>query len=183
MLETSRFTMRKLVESDATALFPTFSDETQCRYMSQPHFEDVETLAGWLSDPTWPGRTWIAVDKSDGRISGRYVAFPGRDDAVLELGYITVIDRQGRGVAKECMSALVDHLFSQERCRKLYMEIDAQNAASVALAQSLGFMREGLLREHEITHIGVCDLLIFGLLQRDWNARREAGGLIVGESL
>lgn len=139
--------------------------------MSQPHFDDVAKLADWMTDTTWPGRTWIAVDKSDGTIVGRYVAFPGRDEGVLELGYITVVGRQGQGVARECMTGVMDYLFGTEEHRKLYVEIDAANDASVALAERLGFSREGLLREHEATHSGVCDLLVYGMLKRDWSAR------------
>ncbi|WP_283178560.1 GNAT family N-acetyltransferase [Gemmobacter sp. 24YEA27] len=111
--DTTRFTMRALMRSDTAALYGTLSDEAQCRYMSQPHFTSLEALADWLTDSEWPGRTWVATDKTDGTLAGRFVAFPGRDAGVLELGYITIAERQGHGVATECMTALVDHLFSE----------------------------------------------------------------------
>ncbi len=57
--------------------------------------------------------------------------------------------------------------------RKLYFEIDAKNAASVALAERLDFVCEGCLREHEVTHAGPCDLYIYGALKRDWLALRS----------
>ncbi|MBP2233380.1 RimJ/RimL family protein N-acetyltransferase [Azospirillum agricola] len=169
-IATERFTLRKLVREDTSALFPTFSNETQCRYMSQPHFATMEALADWLTDSTWAGRSWVAMDKSDGSVAGRYVAYPGRDAGVLELGYITVAQRQGQGVATECMAALVDHLFQNEGYRRLFAEIDAENAASTALIERLGFVREGCLREHETTHKGVCDTVVYGLLYREWRS-------------
>lgn len=170
-LTTSRFTMRGLIESDAKALFPTFSSAEQCRFMSQPHFEDIATFSDWLNDKEWPGRTWIAIDQVSEEVAGRYVAFPSRDNGVLELGYITVVDRQRQGVARECMTALIAHIFTTGRYRKLYMEIDAENRSSIALAESLGFVREACLRQHETTHNGVCDLLVYGLLIREWRER------------
>ncbi|WP_198672081.1 GNAT family N-acetyltransferase [Pseudogemmobacter bohemicus] len=166
--ETKRFNMRAILRSDAKALFGTFSDEAQCRYMSQPHFTSVEQLADWLTDSEWPGRTWVAIDKLDGSLAGRYVASPGRDDGVLELGYVTTTGRQGHGVATECMTALVDHLFMEGGVRRLYLEIDAENLASVRLADRLGFTCEGCLRQHEITHKGLCDMLVYGLLHTEW---------------
>ncbi|AWB08460.1 GNAT family N-acetyltransferase (plasmid) [Azospirillum humicireducens] len=169
-LDTDRFTLRKLVREDTAALFPTFSDEAQCRFMSQPHFTTMDSLADWLTDPTWPGRSWAAIDKSDGSLAGRYVAYPGRDQGVLELGYITAAHRQGQGVAAECVAALVGHLFRNEGYRKLFAEIDAENAASVALIEKLGFRREGCLRQHETTHKGVCDMLVYGLLHGEWRS-------------
>lgn len=33
-----------------------------------------------------------------------------------------------------------------------------------------GFKREGLLREHETTHKGLCDMALYGLLRREWRA-------------
>jgi RimJ/RimL family protein N-acetyltransferase len=46
--------------------------------------------------------------------------------------------------------------------------IDAQNVASIALIERLGFQREGWLREHETTHEGLRDLLVYGLLRDEW---------------
>ncbi|SEC19710.1 Protein N-acetyltransferase, RimJ/RimL family [Rhodobacter sp. 24-YEA-8] len=166
--DTKRFTMRALVRSDTAALYGTLSDEAQCRYMSQPHFTSPEALADWLTDSEWPGRTWVAIDKTDGTLAGRFVAFPGRDAGVLELGYITIAERQGHGVATECVTALVDHLFSEGDYRRLYAEIDAENEASVRLIERLGFTREAYLRQHEVTHKGLCDLVIYGLLRDEW---------------
>ncbi|WP_407061882.1 GNAT family N-acetyltransferase [Brucella gallinifaecis] len=104
--------MRKVRLDDAEALFSTFSDTKQCLYMSQPAFDDLEKFRDWLTDKEWPGRTWIAVDKANGTTAGRFVAYPGRDTDILELGYITVTERQRQGVARECMETLISHLFS-----------------------------------------------------------------------
>jgi RimJ/RimL family protein N-acetyltransferase len=38
------------------------------------------------------------------------------------------------------------------------------------LAERLGFSLEGRLREHETTHKGLCDMLVYGLLRREWAA-------------
>ena len=74
---------------------------------------------------------------------------------------------QGQGVARECMAALIDHLLLEEGNRRLTAEIDSGNVASIRLAEKLGFRHEGTLRQHERTHKGICDLLIYGLLKSD----------------
>ncbi|WP_442483923.1 GNAT family N-acetyltransferase [Aeoliella sp. SH292] len=170
LIDTARFALRKLRREDAGALFPTFSNEGQCRYLSRPAFQTVDELTDWLLDSSWPGRSWVALDKSDGTIVGRYVAAPATDKGVQEIGYTTVVGRQGQGVAVECMAALVRHLFLNEGCRRLHAKIDAENVASIALIERLGFTREGLLREHETTHKGLCDMAMYGLLRREWRA-------------
>jgi len=168
-IDAGPFTLRRLVQSDASALFPTFSRASQCRYMSRGAFESEAELAAWLIDPTWNGRSWVGLDKRDGAVVGRFVAVPGRDAGVAQVGYVTVVERQGEGVARACMSALIAYLFEVENHRRVFAEIDAENAASIALAERLGLVREGCLREHEVSHKGLCDMVVYGQLRREWS--------------
>ena len=166
-LQTRRFTMRSLQRSDAAALLPTLSDEAQCLYLTRPAFADEEELWGWLADPNWNGRSWIAVD-AGGTVAGRFVAFPAHEDGVEEIGYIVCADRQGEGIAKECTTALIHHLFTADTARKLTAEVDTRNTASVRLLEALGFTREAHFREHETTHAGLCDVYMYGLPKAEW---------------
>jgi len=170
-LKTKRFRLRGLQSSDCAALFPTLSDAAQCLYLSRPAFASEEDLWGWLADPTWNGRTWIAEDTS-GDVAARLVAVPGHEAGVEEIGYITCAHRQREGVASECAKALITHLFDADGARKLTAEVDTRNAASVALLESLGFIREAHLREHETTHAGLCDVYWYGLLRSEFKASR-----------
>lgn len=172
MIETERFVLRPLVRDDAIPLFATLSDEAQCRYLSRAAFDTEAELADWLVDPDWNGRSWTATDKADGSVVGRFVAVPGRGPQAFELGCITVSSVQGTGVGRACMAALIDHLFEVENACRVFMEIDAENTASIKLAQRLGFMLEGCLRAHERTHKGWCDLMVYGLLRGEWLGRR-----------
>lgn len=171
-LSTARFTMRPLRREDTAALYPTLSDPAQCLYLTRPAFTSQDELWGWLGDPAWPGRTWIAVvaeGPKAGEVAGRFIAMTGHEDGVLELGYITCADHQGQGAATECTRALIAHLFGlpldQGGARKLTAEVDTRNTASVRLLESLGFTREAHFREHETTHIGMCDVYWYGLLK------------------
>ncbi|MHA7818740.1 MAG: GNAT family N-acetyltransferase [Erythrobacter sp.] len=173
-LSTARFTLRPLKREDAAALFPTLSDEAQCLYLTRPAFASEEELWGWLAEPGWQGRTWVAED-AGGRVAGRFVAVPAHESGVEDIGYITCIDRQREGVARECMDALIPHLFAlpvgEGGARKLTAEVDARNTASIRLLEALGFIREAHLREHESTHAGLCDVLLYGLLASDRASR------------
>ncbi len=167
LLTTPRFTMRPLQHGDEAALFPTLSDEAQCRYLSHPPFKDEAQLWDWLAPPDWPGLSWIAVDGS-GQVAGRFVAVPAPAPDVFEIGYIVCKDHQGQGVASECAAALIAHLWEphdgRPAARKLTAEVDTRNAPSIHLIEKLGFTREAHFREHEVTHIGMCDVYWYGLL-------------------
>ena len=166
IIETERFKLRPLTYRDTKALYPTFAEEAQCRYLSRPAFESEDALWGWLADPGWNGRTWIAEDEQ-GKVAGRFVAVPGHEEGIEEIGYVTCADRQGQGVARECTAALVRHLVATEGKRKIIAEVDLENVPSLRLMTRLGFTREALFREHETTHKGLCDLAVYGLLASD----------------
>lgn len=162
--------MRSLRRCDAAALLATLSDAEQCLYLTREAFASEEELWGWLAEPGWPGLTWIAEDAS-GAVMGRFVVVPGHADGVVEIGYITVIEHQGKGVASECTKALLEHLFGPAHhppIRKVIAEVDVRNAPSVRLLEALGFAREGTFREHDATHIGMCDVHLYGLLASEW---------------
>lgn len=169
-LTTERFTLRKLDERDVVPLFPTFADEDAMRYWSRAPFASEAELAEWLLDPAWDGRSWAAV-AGDGPALGRFMAAP-RGEGVSEIGYLVVRDRQGEGIARECLAALLAHLFEAEGHRRLYADVDPDNAASNRLVERLGFTLEGRLRASWHTHIGVRDAFIWGLLRDEWGAAR-----------
>lgn len=160
-LRTARFTLRPMRRQDAAALLPTFGDERQCLYLSRSAFASEEELWSWLSEPEWPGRTWIAED-AQGAVVGRFVAVPG-DPGVHEIGYVTCHDRQGEGVARECIQALIAFLFEDKRTRTLTAEVDIENVPSVRLLERLGFRRDALHLAHEETHKGWCDMAFYSL--------------------
>lgn len=166
-LQTPRFTLRQLGEEDVAPLYPTFADDEAMRWWSRPPFASEAELAGWLLDPAWDGRSWAAVPNEGGPALGRFMAAP-RGDGVSEIGYLVVKDRQGEGIARECLSALITHLFAAENHRRLYADVDPDNAASNRLVESLGFTLEGRLRASWHTHIGVRDALIWALLREEW---------------
>ena len=157
-LSTPRFSLRPLRREDAAALFPTLSDEGQCRYLLQGAFESEEALWAWLADPTWDGRTWIAEDKATGEVAARFVAVPtDLEGCQEEIGYITCKQRQRDGVARECMEVLIPHLLGEEGTTRLLAGVDPENTASVVLLQRLGFTHLRTDKGTCTTHIGVRD--------------------------
>ena len=175
-LETERFILRPLQRGDETALFATLGDPDQCLYLTRPAFASEAELWGWLAEPNWNGRTWIAVDRadSDGAVAARLVAVPGHAPGVEEIGYITCANRQRQGVARECAEAVSASPRAPPAAaggaRKVTAEVDTRNTASVHLLKSLGFVREAHFCEHEISHIGMCDVYWYGLLSGDAGA-------------
>lgn len=168
-LRTTRFVLRPLTRADAAALFPSFSDAEVMRWWSRGPFASEAELTEWLvpKDGWKAGRSWAVAESAEGPAIARLAAID-RGDAIVELGYLVVRERQGEGIARETLSALIGHLFAAEQRRRIFADTDPENVASNRVLQSLGFALEGRLREHWTTHIGRRDSLIWGLLAQEW---------------
>jgi RimJ/RimL family protein N-acetyltransferase len=174
-LRSDRFILRELTRSDATALFPAFSDPELMRWWSRGPFEREEELADWLvPESGWSkGRSWAVAESNDGPAIARLAAMD-RGSGVVEVGYLVTRAHLRRGVAQETLTRLIKHIFETERKHRIYADTDPDNEASNRLLRSLGFKQEGRLRQQWTTHIGRRDSLIWGLLADEWNGRAEA---------
>ena len=72
-------------------------------------------------------------------------------------------DAQGQGYAFEAARKMVEHALSVRKLRRVWADVDPDNAASIKLIEKLGLSYEGRLRANWSTHIGVRDSLIYGL--------------------
>ncbi len=164
---TQRCTMRPLQHGDEHVLFRAFSDENLMRYWSRGPFDDLEAFRTYLFDREWGGRTWVAVPHDGGDPVCRIVASTSPEE-VSEIGYMIVPGNERQGIAKECVSALITHLFRVENFHRIYADIDPRNTPSNRLVHSLGFTKEAHLRDTMRTHIGWCDTWLWGLLKDEW---------------
>jgi len=166
VLSTPRFTLRPLAQGDEQALFGAFGDEEVMRYWSRGPFTDMDTFSEWLFERDWGGRTWVAVG-DDGMPVARLVASEQRP-RVAEIGYLVLPGHIRQGIARECVAALITHLFRSENYRRVFADTDPRNLGSNRLLEALGFTREAHLRSAMETHIGWCDTWLWGLLDDEW---------------
>lgn len=179
-LATPRLTLRPLVPADAPALFEIFADPVVMRHWSTPPWTGVEQ-----------GLAMVARDQA-GLASGEHLRLglehadrPGvigqctlfGIDAGCrraEVGYALARSAWGQGLMHEALTALLDFGFGRVGLNRIEADIDPRNQASARSLLRLGFQAEGLLRERWIVAGEVSDSAIYGLLQREWLARRAA---------
>lgn len=168
VLTTPRLILRPRRDADAEALYPVLSDPDVMRWWSRAPLESLEETRVYLSrDAAGEWRAWFITLAGDDRAIGWVSTGEKRQGGVAEIGYILSPAVQGRGFAREAVSAVIDLLFAEGK-RRIFADTDPDNAASNRLLEVLGFRREGLLRAEWETHIGVRDSVIWGLLREDW---------------
>jgi RimJ/RimL family protein N-acetyltransferase len=72
---------------------------------------------------------------------------------------------------REAVPALLNHCFHRLDAHRIEARIEAENTPSVALANWLGFQREGLMRDWMFVGDEARSPHMYALLRPDWIAR------------
>jgi ribosomal-protein-serine acetyltransferase len=91
------------------------------------------------------------------------------------IGYWLDAACQGRGIMTRCCTAMLDYLVGDVRLHRVEIRCGVGNVKSCAIPRRLGFVREGVVREAEWVNDRWVDLVVWGMLAQDWEARKSAG--------
>lgn len=171
-LESARLVLRPDKPGDADALYPTMADAALMTWWSSAPHRSVEDTRADLARPSDDWRRWMITLKGDNTAIGFVAMGEKRQGRVSKVGYLLVRAHWGRGIAREAVSRVIEHLFAIEDQRRIFADTDPENRQSRNLLESLGFQQEGVLRGEWETHIGVRDSVIYGLLKDEWALRR-----------
>ena len=177
-IPTERLLLRALAPEDAPALFAIFSDPVVCRYWSRPPLPDLAAAAALQAEVAlhFENRSlfqWGIAERATGTIVGTCtLAWLSAAHRRAEVGYALARDAWGRGYAAEALHALIGFAFETLVLHRLEADVDPRNERSIRALLREGFEREGYLRERYHVSGEVQDAVLFGLLRRDWSARR-----------
>ena len=85
-----------------------------------------------------------------------------------ELGYWLDATHQGRGIVTRSTARLADYAFAEQACNRVILHCAVGNVRSRAVAQRLGFVQEGILREAEWLYDHYVDLVVYSMLRSHW---------------
>lgn len=182
-IETPRLMLRGIRESDAEAIFATFSDaQTMEFYGELPHqsVEDSRELilriAGWYAQREgirWGITLRSPADEMDGadEVIGSCGLFKFDDGYHhAETGYELRRAYWRQGIMSEAMRGLLGFGFGEMELHRIEAVIDDANARSKGLLRSLGFTHEGTLRQRFAWQGRFLDEEYYGLLRDEWRA-------------
>ncbi len=173
-----RVVLRGFREDDLDDFYVVHSDPAVMRYWSFPAWTDISQATDYFASAR-SGRDperllcWAATLADTDRLIGGVTLFAiNHAQQRAEIGYVLGSAHWGLGYAQEALSLVLDFAFDTLGLRRIEADIDPRNASSRNLAERLGFVREGLLRERWKIAGEVCDTAMYGLLAKDWRARK-----------
>jgi RimJ/RimL family protein N-acetyltransferase len=87
---------------------------------------------------------------------------------VFRYGLSVAREHRRRGYATEAVLLVLKYYFDELRYQKCLVGVHANNPASVALHERLGFVREGTLRRMVYTGGQFYDVYHYGILKEEW---------------
>lgn len=108
------------------------------------------------------------ASRGDDRLLGAIGLIVDRhDDERAEIGYWVCPDDRGRGIARRALMLLSRWALSEARFVRLDLQAAVGNRASIRVAESCGFVREGTLRHAWYRGPERTDMALFSLLRGD----------------
>jgi RimJ/RimL family protein N-acetyltransferase len=148
------------------------------RYLFDGPFRDRAAFDASLDRKSSGGDPlfFAIVDRASGRAVG-YASYMRIEPAhrVIEVGSILYTPALQRTAgATEAMYLMARHVFDDLGYRRYEWKCNSANAASRRAALRLGFIFEGIFRQHMIVKGMSRDTAWFSMLDREWPARKAA---------
>lgn len=83
-------------------------------------------------------------------------------------------DNWGKGYGTEALQLTLAFAFDELNLHRVQLSVFAYNKRAIALYEKLGFVREGVYREHIRRDGQFYDMFLYGLLRREWQGQAEA---------
>ena len=97
-----------------------------------------------------------------------------RQYQMANLGFAVRTSRTGEGIATEAARRLAQYGFEQLRFQRIEIVVQKDNLASLKVAEKLGAVREGLLRNRLIVHGSSSDAYMHSLIPSDFGIHKTA---------
>jgi len=175
-LHTARLRLCEITMDDADWFLAHFSTSEIVVGQGFPAPDGIEgareELARYIVDlfAQREGLRWgISMRGSDALIGSAGLYDWDREVGSAELGYDLAPAHWGKGIMAEALRAILDYAFTTMELNRVQALVMPRNERSLHLAARLGFVREGVLRDHGVDETGaVCDDVVLSLLRREW---------------
>lgn len=182
ILRGEKVQLTALRQEDADVIAEWYQDTAFLRnYDSSPAYPKTEKqLATMLEEEQKDNNTFLfAVRLLD---SGRIIGLLQLDGIAwthgtswVSIGIGEEADR-GQGYGREAMEIGLRFAFDELNLHRVCLTVFSYNQAARTLYERLGFRHEGTYREHLMRDGRRHDMLLYGLLRREWQERTAGTG-------
>lgn len=173
-----RLQLRWMENRDLDDLYAVYSDPEVVRYWSHvawPHRDEASIYLEAIDSGFQAGDLfqWGVALRGDDRVIGTVTLYAiDHAQGRAEVGFALAREHWGHRYGREALTVLFEHAFNALALRRVEADVDPRNLPSLRTLETLGFRREGYLRQRWQVAGEVQDSLLLGLLASDWHASR-----------
>jgi ribosomal-protein-alanine N-acetyltransferase len=173
-----RVYVRGLHRTDLPAMLPWINDADVTRLLfSGDRPADVERLAEqWESDlRSHNNIAFAACLRSDDRFIGTTGLY-SINWIMRSAEFRVFVGEKGqwnKGIGTELTRLMTIYGFDKLNLNRVWLGVNADNAAAVRAYERAGFVREGVLREEQFRNNRYYDVIRMGILRREYDPRRD----------
>jgi [ribosomal protein S5]-alanine N-acetyltransferase len=173
ILKNERLVLRKITPRDSKDIFDCAKDEEVSLMVPLPTPYTRKNADDYikLSSELWKNKKEAQFGiELEGRVVGM-IGLMGLDfdKKSAEIGYWLGKNYWGKGIMFESLKLVLVYAFSTLKLRRIHAGVYQPNLKSAKLLEKIGFIHEGIQREHGRFLGKWEDLHLFGLLRKDFN--------------
>lgn len=179
-LSSRRLSLCWVDHADVAGIYEIFSDPKVIRYWNRTIFTHQDDAHIYIED--------IHHGFSDGKLFQWGVCLKGSQHLIgictlndispaqgrANVGFAISSKYWGNGYGREAMNRLIKHSFDELGLRRLEADVDPHNTVCLKSLESMGFKREGYLRQRWQIGSELQDSVMLGLLKSDWQSENDA---------
>jgi RimJ/RimL family protein N-acetyltransferase len=176
-----RVTLRAIGPDDLLDVHAYMGREDVATWLLEDAYSSDQSVT---KHPTYAERTrferegdliLLAIEREGRLIGDRDFTAKRMQEGLVEIGWRLHPDHQGRGLASDAASGLLDLAFGEVGARRAIASPDPRNHASASLCERLGMRREAHHLQDMWFKWEWADTDVYAILATEWHARRRSG--------
>ena len=133
-------------------------------YTREIHIQTLDT----------PSATHLIIETIDAKEKVGFLMIAGLDNPSKEIEWTRIIlDTKGKGYGQETLEMLKSWAFDDLKFHRAWLDCKDYNARALHVYEKAGLVREGLIRETILTDGVYENLIILGILDREYFAMKK----------
>jgi ribosomal-protein-alanine N-acetyltransferase len=152
-LTTGRLILRRLELKDAAEIAKLRSDESVNQYLNRPKTTTIDDAIAFINKiingiKNGESYYWVICLRNDHKLAGTICLWNiDKDNSCIEVGYELLPDFQGKGLAQEALSKIIEYGFGDLQLKTIVAYPHGDNERSINLLVKNNFKRDTALQD------------------------------------
>jgi|GEM_PF-1272256 len=175
-LKTKRLILRPFKESDIQDIMEYAAQEAWYKYLPVPvpyTIEDAKQFISLVQNQDETSQALAIVNKEDNKVIGGFNVKLDIDENQIMIGYSISPNYHKLGLGSEVGLFMIDQVFNNTNCNKIWADVDVRNIGSNILLKKLGLTKVKTVLQDRKVRDEIVDVSFYELERADWEKSKK----------